>query len=67
MEILFPDRRPFLRLEFLNGVARDTHYCGEDVYEAIFRVRNGRWVSAYKVTGPRKNYTIVSVMTRKGF
>lgn len=66
VRLLFPDGRLFLELRFENGQARGRHVCGDDVYEAFFRVRRTRWMSVYKVTGPRKNYTMVSVMSRMG-
>lgn len=65
LRIAFPDGKPFLDLRFVNGEARDSHVCGADVYDARFRFRKGVWTILYKVSGPRKNYSIISRMTRQ--
>ena len=66
-----PGERTFLRLRPAAGdcgsplQAKDTHLCGRDVYEATYTFESAqRTVIAMRVTGPRKNYTIHTILTR---
>jgi len=67
-----PGERTFLRLRpgaaDLGGdlQAHDTHYCGNDVYEASYSFESARRiVVAIQVTGPEKDYVIRTVLTRQ--
>jgi len=49
------------------AVARHTHLCGQDYYDAVYRIDfSGRWELAYSVTGPEKDYRIRSRYSPKG-
>ncbi len=64
LRVLFADGRIFLMLHFDGGVARGRHYCGDDIYDAVFKLKQDKWIAAYTVRGPRKDYTAVSIMMR---
>ena len=36
------------------------HQCGDDLYVGRFIFRSDEWVEAWRVKGPRKNYTSIS-------
>lgn len=65
LEILHPEGKSFLKLAFAYGQARDSHHCGDDFYEAVFRFKGpDRLVTAFDIAGPKKRHRIVSVLTR---
>jgi hypothetical protein len=46
--------------------ARDSHLCGEDVYDATYRfVDAGRFEFTCRVHGPRKDYVLRTVYSRR--
>ena len=48
------------------AVARHTHQCGQDYYEAVYRIDfSGQWELAYRVIGPKKDYCIHSLYSEK--
>ncbi len=64
--ITHPDGAAFLDLNFENGEARARHICGADTYDALFRFyADGHWMTAYDISGPHKNYRIVTRLKRQ--
>jgi len=63
--VMHPDGAAFLDLMFKNGEARARHVCGADTYDALFRFyAGGHWMAAYDISGPHKNYRIVTRLMR---
>lgn len=64
-EVRFADGRPFHRLELSSGTADIVHRCGDDHYRGRYRVLGTDCLSvAWRVTGPRKRYSLVTLHTR---
>lgn len=62
--ILFPDGRPFHAFA-LAPAAEDAHFCDPDRYCVAYDfARWPDWSATWQVTGPRKNYTLVSRYAR---
>ena len=64
--VYFRDGRAFHDLDLSQGLDLVSHICDPDIYEGRFMVLDdGRWQSAWKVTGPRKDAVeIFSVYSR---
>jgi hypothetical protein len=59
--IRFDDGRPFHRFNCRIDAPGDTHLCGRDTYRVAYDFSEWPvWSSIWQVTGPRKNYTMVS-------
>ncbi len=66
-----PGKHTFLRLypvaDGRSGhlQAKDTHYCADDIYEASYSFESTkRMVITVRVSGPKKDYTIHTALTR---
>ncbi|MEL6266149.1 MAG: DUF6314 family protein [Pseudomonadota bacterium] len=63
--VAFEDGRPFH--SFAHGAAAAAgHPCGADHYEVGYRFGATAWVSRWAVTGPRKDYVMVTRHLRRG-
>ncbi|WP_380052880.1 DUF6314 family protein [Falsihalocynthiibacter sp. SS001] len=57
IEVLFEDGRAFHKF----GDNSATHYCDPDIYRVTYDFTEWpRWTSAWRVTGPRKDYVMTS-------
>jgi hypothetical protein len=66
-EIHHADGSPFHRLELSSGEADIVHRCADDLYHGRYRVLGADcWTVAWRVTGPRKRYSLVTRHTRIG-
>jgi hypothetical protein len=72
LDVLFYETgRIFHQLRFQEDesrglVAAGTHWCSEDCYRSRYELRDdGRFIVQHTVRGPRKNYTIRTVYSRK--
>lgn len=55
------DGTPFHELDLTTGSADAVHQCGADIYRGSFRVeRHDEWVAEWSVSGPRKDYHMVT-------
>lgn len=64
-EVRFDDGRPFHPLDLRGGSCPVDHPCGEDHYAGWVRVESeDLLVVSWRVTGPRKDHTILSRYTR---
>jgi hypothetical protein len=64
-EVRFDDGRPFHPLDLRAGSCPVDHPCGEDHYAGWVRVEHeGLMVVSWRVTGPRKDHTILTRYTR---
>ncbi|WP_022928917.1 DUF6314 family protein [Patulibacter americanus] len=64
-EVRFDDGRPFHPLDLRAGACPVDHPCGEDHYAGWVRVEGpGLLVVSWRVTGPRKDHTILTRYTR---
>lgn len=62
--VSFPDGRPFHAFDLATG-AEAVHLCGEDSYRVAYDFGAWpAWQATWRVTGPRKDYTMVSRYTR---
>lgn len=60
-EVFRHDGTPFHELDLTTGSADATHHCGADLYRGAFRVEgNDEWVAEWSVSGPRKDYHMVT-------
>jgi hypothetical protein len=66
-QVCFSDGRPFHTLDLSTGEAKSVqHVCVRDLYVGDFVVMSGdRWRMQWRVTGPRKDHSIVSEFTRE--
>ena len=63
--VRFSDGRAFHDLDLSLGQARVGHACDPDLYEGLFvALSSTAWRSAWTVTGPRKDYDLVTTYTR---
>jgi hypothetical protein len=63
--VRFRDGRLFHTLDLRNGEDRVRHDCRPDLYEGLFTLLGPTaWRSEWKVTGPRKDYHLVTTYTR---
>lgn len=66
-EVTFEDGRPFHDLDLHRGVDEAEHPCGPDRYLGRFEVvDDDTWHHAWRVTGPRKDHLIRTVLEREG-
>lgn len=62
--VLFPDGRPFHRIGPGPAPAA-THLCGADLYRVAYDFSGWPvWRALWRVTGPRKDYTLDSTLDR---
>jgi len=63
--VRFRDGRAFHDLDLSAGEYRVRHACHADLYDGAFTaVSTSAWQSEWKVTGPRKNYELMTAYTR---
>lgn len=63
--VRFRDGRPFYALDLRDGRDRARHDCDPDLYEGLFiALGPAGWRSEWKVTGPRKDYDLVTTYSR---
>lgn len=61
VEVLFEDGRDFHRINLSGTVATAWHDCLPDLYEVSYNFTHWPdWRAIWRVTGPRKNYTMIS-------
>lgn len=61
IDVLFADGRPFHRIAPGVPDPSDRHLCSPDLYEVCYGFgRWPEWSAVWRVTGPRKNYWMVS-------
>ena len=66
VEIGFEDGRLLLALDLTDETATATHLCGADSYAAqVALLDETTWRATWHVTGPRKDYTLVSRYRRR--
>lgn len=59
--VLFPDGRPFHRFRALGWAVGTDHPCGRDLYRVAYDFAGWPdWSAEWTVTGPAKDYTMVS-------
>ncbi|MBP1805534.1 DUF6314 family protein [Rubellimicrobium aerolatum] len=59
--VLFPDGRPFHRFRPEGRAAGTDHPCGRDLYRVAYDLTSWPdWAAEWTVTGPAKDYTMVS-------
>ena len=64
-DVLFADGRPFYHLDLHTGSWSARHDCGPDVYLLSGRVLGpGRFEERWQVTGPGKDYEIMTTLVR---
>ena len=62
--VAFADGRPFHRFDW-GAEARARHLCGADIYDVVYRFGDWPdWESVWTVTGPAKDYVMVSRYAR---
>ena len=65
--VFFADGRDFHRFDPGQGAAVADHWCDPDTYKVRYDFSLWpRWQAEWRVTGPRKDYTMLSVYTRDG-
>ncbi len=65
IEVLFHDGRPFHDIEPGSG-ATATHLCAPDLYQVSYDFTVWpRWTATWQVSGPRKDYEMVSQYSRQ--
>lgn len=61
IEVLFDDGRFFHRIDAEEPVPGAVHACDPDLYRVRYDFRRWpRWVAEWRVSGPRKDYAMVS-------
>lgn len=66
-EVRFEDGAPFHVLDLSGGAWRARHRCSADLYEGRFRAEGPcAWEARWRVTGPRKDYALVTRYRRAG-
>lgn len=64
-EVLFEDGRPFHRIGRREDVVCAWHDCLPDSYEVTYNFSHWpRWRAVWRVTGPRKDYTMITDYSR---
>jgi hypothetical protein len=64
-QVFRADGSYFHDLDLSSGWARILHRCGDDLYHGRYRVLDGdRYGVVWRVTGPRKDYRMVSLYSR---
>lgn len=59
-DVTFEDGRPFHSLRFTDGRAVAHHDCGADRYDVQYRAGAHGWMSCWRVTGPAKDYRMLT-------
>jgi hypothetical protein len=68
VEVRFEDGRFFHRLDLAAPLPAAEHACAPDLYRVRYDFRDWpRWRAEWRVTGPRKDYAMVSRYARPGF
>lgn len=63
--VRFRDGRLFHDLDLSSGQDRPRHACPPDIYEGVFLALGpSAWRTEWKVSGPRKDYDLVTTYTR---
>ena len=63
--VRFRDGRAFYELDLSRGQDRVCHACHPDLYDGVFiALSSTTWQSEWKVTGPRKDYDLLTTYTR---
>jgi len=63
--VRFRDGRPFHDLDLSTGHDRPRHACPPDIYDGVFLALGpAAWRTEWKVTGPRKDYDLVTAYSR---
>ena len=63
--VRFRDGRPFHDLDLSSGQDRPHHWCPPDLYEGVvLALGPAAWSTEWKVTGPRKDYDLVTTYSR---
>ncbi len=66
-EVAFEDGRVFHDLDLSHGRWSVAHSCRDDLYRGLFRLAApGAWEAVWLVTGPRKDYRLVTRYNRTG-
>lgn len=64
--VRFGDGRPFHDLDLSSGQDRKHYRCPPDLYEGVFvALGPAAWKTEWKVTGPRKDYDLVTMYSRQ--
>ena len=64
IDVCFDDGRAFHRIG-VGGVPEDRHYCDPDIYDVTYDFSAWPvWTSHWEVSGPRKDYTMVTRYSR---
>lgn len=67
IEVFFPDGRAFHRIDLRAAAPSDRHHCAQDIYDVTYDFRRWPvWVSRWRVSGPRKDYRMVTEYSRLG-
>lgn len=65
VQVLFADRSPFHAIHLEDMASKDTHHCPPDLYEGQYDFsRWPVWQARWRVSGPRKDYLMVTVFRR---
>jgi hypothetical protein len=63
--VRFREGRPFHELDLSTGQDRARHDCPPDIYDGVFLALGpDAWRTEWKVTGPRKDYDLVTTYNR---
>ncbi len=64
IDILFEDGRFFHRFDAEDATPATSHTCAPDLYRVLYDFRAWpRWQAEWRVTGPSKNYSMVTTYT----
>ncbi|WP_420416853.1 DUF6314 family protein [Pacificispira sp.] len=67
LHLRYADGAPLVVLDLTQGTAEDAHLCAPDRYLARFKtLGSDRFKLSWRVTGPRKNYAMVTDYRRLG-
>ncbi len=65
VQVLFADGTPFHAIRLEDPFSADTHHCAPDLYEGRYDFSQWpRWDARWRVSGPRKDYLMVTTFTR---
>jgi hypothetical protein len=65
IRVAFDDGRPFHDFDPVRGGLASEHLCGDDIYRGGYDVSDWpNWTVRWDVSGPRKDYTSVTLCTR---
>lgn len=64
IEVFFEDGRPFHRIDLSGGAPGAQHWCDPDTYNVAYDFSHWpKWSATWQVTGPRKDYVMVTTYT----